>query len=91
MGKEATVMSTEQGHRSGLLDACPGCGSDRLSLVYDGYDTNFFCESCGACWFVSMGWVSRVNPLTCPACSSQSECLARLEVRTKAAPGAGAH
>ena len=60
------------------MDACPECGSTELSVAFDGEQTNFFCESCGQCWLISMGWVSRVNPLTCPGCGRQDECLARL-------------
>jgi glycosyltransferase involved in cell wall biosynthesis len=59
---------------------CPDCASPGLRAVFDGYDTNFHCESCGACWFQSMGWLGRVDPSTCPGCSAEQlrECRGRV-------------
>ena len=74
-------MINKRGSGLGTLGACPECGSSRLSAVFDGESTNFFCESCSSCWLVSMGWVKRVDPLTCPGCGRQAECLARLAAR----------
>ncbi len=50
---------------------CPACGSERMRAVSDGYGTNFLCESCGACWFDSKGWLGRVDPFTCQGCTEQ--------------------
>ena len=76
-------MNTTQGAGLGALGTCPECGSARLSAVSDGESTNFFCESCASCWLVSMDWVKRVDPLTCPGCGRQAECLARLAAQGK--------
>jgi hypothetical protein len=51
------------------IGPCPACGSEPLRAVSDGRGTNFLCESCGACWFFTMGWLARVDPFTCPGCS----------------------
>ena len=72
------TMTMKPGRRLGAIEACPECGSRELSAVFDGEQTNFFCESCGRCWLVAMGWVSHVDPLTCPGCGHQDECLARI-------------
>jgi len=79
-----TTSATSIGKRGaglGGLDACPGCGSTDLRAAFDGEWTNFFCESCGFCWLVTMGWVKHVDPLTCPGCERRAECLARLAAR----------
>ena len=72
----------------GVIDTCPACGSNDLFAVNDGRRTNIFCNSCGACWSMSMGWVRRVNPSTCPGCTRRTECLARqaAEMRSLAQP-----
>ena len=59
------------------LERCPECGGGRLTAVSDGGRTNFFCEDCALCWHVELGWVSRVNPGTCPGCSKRGQCLGR--------------
>jgi len=71
-----TGMSRRGQFGLGVIDTCPECGSDDLVAVHDGRGTNIFCKACGACWRMSMGWVTRVNPLTCPGCSRRDECLA---------------
>jgi ribosomal protein S27E len=65
-------MDRELHPRSNLaVGPCPDCASTALRAVFDGYDTNFLCESCGACWFQSMGWLGRVDPGRCPGCSAE--------------------
>ena len=59
---------------AGRIGPCPSCGNGRLSPVSDGEETNFLCRECGACWHVSLGWVDRVNPATCPGCASRDVC-----------------
>jgi hypothetical protein len=56
---------------------CPECASPHLRAVSDGYDTNFLCESCGACWIHSMGWLGRVDPMTCSGCSGEQRTVCR--------------
>lgn len=56
---------------------CPNCGSSRFEAVTDGDDVNFLCLSCALCWHVELGYVSRVDPVTCPGCDHHEECLAR--------------
>lgn len=80
---------TEHAAGLGAIDACPECGATSLTAVFDGEWTNFFCESCGVCWLVTMGWVKRVDPLTCPGCARRDECLAALATRG-GGEGAGA-
>lgn len=65
------------------LFECPDCGGDRLEAVSDGELTNFRCTSCGSCWHLELGWVSRVDPVACLACPHREECLAR---QTSGAP-----
>jgi hypothetical protein len=62
----------------GLLERCPGCGADRLVVVLDVDEANFLCEACGRCWHVELGYVSRVDPLTCSGCPHRDACLAHL-------------
>lgn len=65
------MQETEHtGGLAALPGPCPACGS-ALRAVSDGYDTNFVCDSCGACWFYSMGWLGRLDPGSCPDCSAQ--------------------
>jgi hypothetical protein len=40
---------------------CPDCGQDVMEAVSDGEMTNFWCVTCGACWRIELGWVSRVD------------------------------
>jgi hypothetical protein len=67
---------------------CPACGSEDLRVVSDGHGANFLCESCGACWFYSMGWLGHVDPFSCPGCSEQQlqVCRARALARGESAP-----
>lgn len=58
----------------GPLGACPECGGTSFLAVHDGTETNFLCESCARCWYVSMGWVGRVDPATCPGCPMRGRC-----------------
>jgi hypothetical protein len=61
------------------LGACRRCGGTSMVPVSDGEMTNFVCISCGACWHVEMGWMSRVSPATCPGCALRTSCT-RLHV-----------
>ncbi len=61
----------------GALARCPACGDRELHAVTDGEMTNFLCERCGRCWHVELGYVSRVDPVTCPGCPFIDDCLAR--------------
>jgi len=72
-----TAMAGPGQFGRGVIDTCPECGMDDLVAVHDGRRTNIFCNSCGACWWMSMGWVRRVNPSTCPGCGRRDECLAK--------------
>jgi hypothetical protein len=73
-----TTVTTEPGQFGlGVIDACPECHSKDLCAVHDGRGTNVYCNSCGACWSMSLGWVTRVNPSTCPGCGRRAECLAK--------------
>lgn len=74
------------GRFDGPPETCPGCGGDRLRAVTDGEVTNFLCQGCGRCWHVSLGWVSRVDPLSCPGCPEREACLALVH-RDRDAPG----
>jgi hypothetical protein len=69
-------MTAQRAARLGALDTCRSCGSERLTAVFDGESTNFLCEECHACWLVTMGWVVRVDPSTCPGCPRHEECVA---------------
>ena len=82
-------MPVEEHKGSGPFEACPECGSSRLKAVFDGDETNFFCESCGRCWFVTMGWTTRVVPSTCPGCSELGRCRALAPARGETPPDGG--
>lgn len=56
---------------------CPHCGGSDFEAVTDGEDVNFLCLGCGLCWHVELGYVSRVDPDTCPGCRRRTDCLAR--------------
>jgi nitroimidazol reductase NimA-like FMN-containing flavoprotein (pyridoxamine 5'-phosphate oxidase superfamily) len=56
------------------VDACRSCGWARLLPVNDGELTNFLCPNCGVCWHVEQGWMSRVDPTTCPGCRHRNVC-----------------
>jgi hypothetical protein len=71
------IVTTHTLFGMGVIDTCPECQSHDLCAVHDGRGTNIFCNSCAACWSMSLGWVRRVNPSSCPGCSRRSECLAR--------------
>jgi hypothetical protein len=62
-----------------LFDQCPECNSNRFQIVTDGTSyTNFQCASCGRCWHVDFGRVSRVDPLSCTGCPDHNACMSRL-------------
>jgi hypothetical protein len=45
---------------------CPECGETALEAVSDGWSTNFLCQGCGRCWRCELGYISQVDPTTCP-------------------------
>lgn len=57
------------------IGPCPECGHG-LRVVTDGETTNLLCPTCGVCWHDELGWIRRVDPETCPGCSSRGICLA---------------
>jgi hypothetical protein len=71
------TMSDPDALFSRVLLRCPRCDAARLRAIADGEDVNFFCEGCGACWHVELGWVHRVDPTTCPGCPARGECTSR--------------
>jgi len=85
-------------HEPHLLDRplthCPECGSEHLTPVLDGEDVQFFCEDCGRCWHVELGYVHRVDPRTCSRCVFYDRCIevyaADHGIRSPRAGGAGA-
>ena len=56
---------------------CPECGAEPMRAVSDGFGTNFYCASCGACWFFTMGVLGRVDPFNCPGCSETQRDVCR--------------
>ena len=52
----------------------------RSLRLLDVDEPNFLCQACGRCWHVELGFVSRVDPLTCMGCPHRPECLARSEI-----------
>jgi hypothetical protein len=74
-----TAMPAVAGEDDWMVDRCPGCGSGPLYTVHNGERTNLLCRVCSRCWAVGMGWVCRVDPLTCPGCEWHSTCLSRLD------------
>ena len=75
---DEAVVDLRGGHpRVAGTFACPNCGASEFETVNDGDDVNFLCLSCGLCWHVELGYVSRVDPVTCPGCDRHDECLAR--------------
>jgi hypothetical protein len=70
-------MTTHTMFGMGVIDTCPDCQSHDLCAVHDGRGTHFFCNSCAACWTMSLGWVRRVNPLTCAGCNRRTDYLAK--------------
>lgn len=63
------------------LMRCLTCGSDELEAVTDGETTNFLCRACWNCWHLELGWVHRVNRITCTGCQHRDECLSRRQAR----------
>jgi len=63
------------------LSRCPECGSADLEpiVALEAEEVNFLCGSCGRCWHVELGYVSRVRPTTCEGCMQQRRCLALYE------------
>ena len=56
------------------LDRCPSCTSTNLVPVADDGALHFLCDGCARCWYVQMGYVSRVNPRTCTHCDHFERC-----------------
>lgn len=57
------------------FDTCPACGTEGLLPVRSGGAVNFACTTCGCCWHLELGWVSRLDPGSCPACVERGICL----------------
>jgi len=68
-----TARAFQRGHAPLL---CPRCGSESLQAVNDGELVNFLCIGCRACWHVSLGYIERVDPTTCPGCEARDLCPA---------------
>jgi hypothetical protein len=49
----------------GPFDTCPECLGP-LTPVSIRDDVSFYCADCNACWHVSMGYLMRLDPATCP-------------------------
>jgi len=49
----------------GPFDTCPQCLGP-LTPVAHFDEVNFYCPDCNACWHVSMGYLTRLDPATCP-------------------------
>jgi hypothetical protein len=61
-------------------ERCPGCAAEQLYSVFDGENTNFLCRACSRCWYLGMGWLQQINPLTCPGCEWRGTCTSRWDV-----------
>lgn len=59
---------------NGPMGHCPSCGSTWFAAVSNGFDVNYRCATCWACWCVSFGRASRVDPFSCPACADAGHC-----------------
>jgi len=66
--------TADDGAVLGQFTTCPHCRSQSLEPVSDGFETNFFCTACARCWHVELGYVSRVDPLTCRGCPERQRC-----------------
>ena len=78
-GEDDVVVVDLRHEHSRVADGfvCPNCWASRFEAVTDGKDVNFLCMSCGLCWHVELGYVRRVDPVTCRGCARHEECLAR--------------
>jgi len=58
------------------LQHCPRCGSDLLQPVVESlvHEVHFLCQSCGGCWNVELGVVTRVAPPSCLGCPARGRC-----------------
>jgi hypothetical protein len=56
------------------LAQCPECGSEQLQPVIEFAtdEVHFLCRSCRQCWHLELGYVNRMPPHTCHACSHAS-------------------
>jgi hypothetical protein len=78
---EARPAREGTGFGDGLLRAylhCPECGGERMRVTSDGEATNLLCLSCHRCWHPEAGFISPVDPRTCPGCNSMNLCLGRV-------------
>ena len=66
------------------LPGCPDCGPVKLHPVFDGERTNFYCPLCGSCWHAELGFVSRVDPGSCPGCQYELQCRDRRAAAARA-------
>jgi hypothetical protein len=70
------VTTSCEGRMTTRILTCQGCGLNVMEAVSDGEMTNFRCVACGACWHIELGWVRRVEPVTCPGCEHHADCIA---------------
>lgn len=56
-----------------------------MQVVTSGWETNFLCRGCGRCWRYELGYVSQVDPRTCPGCPEGAICTSRHESHHPAA------
>lgn len=74
-GDEDVAVIQDDYHVVAKTGRCPECGH-ALRMVFDGEATNLLCLACGICWHDELGWIDRVDPKTCPGCSSRRVCMA---------------
>jgi len=58
------------------LTNCPECASANLEpiVAIATEEVHFLCATCGRCWRVELGYVSRVRPNACHGCPHQPRC-----------------
>lgn len=57
----------------GKFDTCPAClGSVQPTVAHE--QVNFVCTSCGCCWHLFLGYLSLIDPRTCPRCALSPLC-----------------
>jgi hypothetical protein len=60
-------------HPFGAFDTCPACLGALEPTASEGR-ANFLCTSCGCCWHMLLGYLSVVDPRTCPGCRLRGLC-----------------
>jgi hypothetical protein len=64
------------------LFRCPACGAGAFEGVTVAFDVNLRCVTCGACWHVELGYISRIDPRTCGSCRHRPACLALTDAKS---------